>query len=1017
MSSSGRFVAVRRGERIEVMDALGASPRRPVERAADDFAIVGSALWVLGGGTIERLAIDGLRPIAPVIDVGPGALRLDAAPGDTASVLVTGARAFVIDAAHDPVQTFDVPANRAPLLHLGGRRVLVGTSPLHLVDAGRGETARFACRERRALAASYLFGGRALAVLFEGAFTVLTPQGSVIHRIALPDVRAWAIAEQRGTAFLALDGGPLLAIDLRYGRITGELCAPFAIDEMAVDGAGQFAAFAGEGTFVHLPITELARAAPPMADASDAAREPDDAAATTPPVPAEPVAPCAEPPPSVIPPGWSPRTLGEPLAPFTVEPTSDAEPYESAQAHVDELLDVVVALAARAIAEAWNSGRLSVPANDRRPFEREVLAILGDTGGYATDVLAELHERVSRQASRVAQRAAATIAAGHSLPWIDLARDLGLSAMATQVLAVALAPYVRGEVARLYGVLANDEHRPLVDRYLIETVIAGNDPALRAAVAEELAPDAPLVRYGLVHHDPRSALFGALVVDEVVVERVRGRRVVDARAVTVLREADRPFDALQLASEFRRTLLDAVGARHSMEEPLRLVLRGRAGCGRTTAIAALAARVEYSVAAIDAHRIAGHGEPFAEALRVELRRARLARAIPVVSGLELPREHADDEALIQEVLRAHPGPIVLRTSPEALLPLDPGYVSIALPALNETERLAFWHAALERADLTCRDPGLLATRYRIGPGTITRIVQKVARDRDAGDVGERLDAAARQHVTARLQNLATRVTRLPQWEQVALPEDILDSLKELIARVRHRRAVFEDWGFDTKMTTSRGLSALFYGPPGTGKSMVAGLIARELGLDLYRVDLSRVVSKWIGETEKNLSQVFDAAEDGQVVLLFDEADSLFAKRSEVKSSNDRYANLEVNYLLQRLDAFEGICLLTTNLDGSIDPAFKRRMTVRLQFPFPDEDMRTRLWAAHVPPQTPIAGPLDFADLARRFPLSGGYIRNSALRAAFLAAQEARPLAHEHLVRAVQLEYRELGKLSTTGHME
>jgi hypothetical protein len=1000
--------------------ARGASPRRVLERDAEDFAIAGAALWVLGGGTIERFAIDGLRPITPAIDVGPGASRLSVAAGEAAaSAVVTGARSLVVDTSAEPVQTFELPPAAEALFHLGGRRVLAGGSPLRILDAGR-ELARIACKDRGALAASYLFGGRALAVLCEGAFVVMTPQGGLIHRIAVPDVRAWAIAEQRGIALLALDGGPLISVDLRYGRVTAELETPFAIEDLAIDAAGQFAALGGEAAFVHVPITELARATPKAVEAPAEAETapPDDAAVTAPSAIAEPVVPAPEAPAApALPAGWLPRALGEPLAPFTADASGDAQPYASPQEHVDDLLDVVVAIAARAIGEAWNSGRLSVPSEDRRPFEREVLAILGCAGGYAGDVLAEFDDRVARAARRAAGRAAATIAAGRSLPWIDLARDLGLSAMATQVLAVVLGPQLRGEVARLYGVLANDEHRPLVDRYLVETAIAGGDPAIRAAVAEELAPGAPLIRYGIIHNDPRSALFGSLVVDPVVVDRIRGRRTVDARAITVHRDGDRRFEALQLDSEVRRALVAAVGDARGAHEPLRLVLRGRAGCGRTTAIASLASLVGYRVAAIDAHRLGGDGERFAHALRVELTRARLARAIPVVSGLELPRENPDDEALIQEVLRAHAGPIVLRTSPEAILPLEPGHTSITLPPLNETERLAFWRSALARAEMTCADPARLATRYRIGPGTIERIVQEVARERVDGDAGPRLDAAARQHVTARLQNLATRVTRLPQWEQVALPEDILDSLKELIARVRHRRAVFEDWGFDTKMTTSRGLSALFYGPPGTGKSMVAGLIARELGLELYRVDLSRVVSKWVGETEKNLSQVFDAAEDGQVVLLFDEADSLFAKRSEVKSSNDRYANLEVNYLLQRLDAFEGICLLTTNLDGSIDPAFKRRMTVRLQFPFPDEDMRTRLWAAHVPPQTPIAGDLDFAELARRFPLSGGYIRNSALRAAFLAAQEARPLAHEHLVRAVQLEYRELGKLSTTGQME
>jgi len=199
--------------------------------------------------------------------------------------------------------------------------------------------------------------------------------------------------------------------------------------------------------------------------------------------------------------------------------------------------------------------------------------------------------------------------------------------------------------------------------------------------------------------------------------------------------------------------------------------------------------------------------------------------------------------------------------------------------------------------------------------------------------------------------------------------------------------------------------------------MVAGVIARELGLELYQVDLSKVVSKWIGETERNLSAIFDASEDGQVVLLFDEADSLFAKRTEVKSSNDRYANLEVNYLLQRLDAFDGIAILTTNFGGSIDPALKRRLAFRLLFPFPDEETREQLWRVHLPPELPISGRLDLKRLAARYQLSGGYIRNACLRAAFLAAEGGCALTQEHLDRAVVLEFSELGKISTSGVIE
>jgi SpoVK/Ycf46/Vps4 family AAA+-type ATPase len=290
-------------------------------------------------------------------------------------------------------------------------------------------------------------------------------------------------------------------------------------------------------------------------------------------------------------------------------------------------------------------------------------------------------------------------------------------------------------------------------------------------------------------------------------------------------------------------------------------------------------------------------------------------------------------------------------------------------------------------------------------------------DRVSDDASPAVEAYIRQTRDARLGQFARRVDRLASWSSVVFPPDILDSLRELVARVRHGRQVYETWGMNRTIATARGLTALFQGPPGTGKTLVAGVIARELGLDLYQVDLSKVMSKWIGETERNLSTIFDAAEDGQVVLLFDEADSLFAKRTEVRSSNDRYANLEVNYLLQRLDSFEGIAILTTNIGNSIDQAFKRRLSFRLSFPFPDEDTREQLWRAHLPPELPIAGTLTLDALARKYQLSGGYIRNACLRAAFLAAQDETSLHQRHLERAVALEFAELGKLSNSGTID
>jgi SpoVK/Ycf46/Vps4 family AAA+-type ATPase len=199
--------------------------------------------------------------------------------------------------------------------------------------------------------------------------------------------------------------------------------------------------------------------------------------------------------------------------------------------------------------------------------------------------------------------------------------------------------------------------------------------------------------------------------------------------------------------------------------------------------------------------------------------------------------------------------------------------------------------------------------------------------------------------------------------------------------------------------------------------MVAGALARELGLELYRVDLSRIMSKWIGETERNLAGVFNAAEEGHAVILFDEADSLFTKRTEVKTANDRHANVEVNYLLQRLDSFVGIAILTTNFGAAIDAAFKRRLSFRISFPVPDEDIREQLWQKHLPRTLPTAGDLDLAALARKYQLAGGAVRNCVLRAAFLAAAEDQALSQDHLLRAIRLEYRAVGKLAEGGPLE
>jgi len=294
----------------------------------------------------------------------------------------------------------------------------------------------------------------------------------------------------------------------------------------------------------------------------------------------------------------------------------------------------------------------------------------------------------------------------------------------------------------------------------------------------------------------------------------------------------------------------------------------------------------------------------------------------------------------------------------------------------------------------------------------------VAIEASPGSAAERLDGVRlplasmtrqerREHARRGLRGLATRVEASAGWDDLVLPETQADTLRQIAAHVRHKALVNDEWGFAAKHPRGLGLTVLFAGPSGTGKTMAAEVIAVELGLDLYRIDLATVVSKYIGETEKNLRKIFSAASDTDAILLFDEADALFGKRSEVRDSHDRYANLEVSYLLQQMEAYRGAAILTTNLPHALDPAFMRRLRFVVQFPFPDATARTRIWRSVFPSQTPV-GSLDWGQLAQ-LNVAGGVIRNIATLAAFRAAADGGRVEARHILAAVRTEYTKLDK--------
>jgi hypothetical protein len=428
-----------------------------------------------------------------------------------------------------------------------------------------------------------------------------------------------------------------------------------------------------------------------------------------------------------------------------------------------------------------------------------------------------------------------------------------------------------------------------------------------------------------------------------------------------------------------------------------IVIEGPRGSGRSTAVARAMGR---PVVELDGATKLDDGALIA--LRREIA---LGVAQPVI---------ANADGMAKELgpfLDAVPGPIVLTSAMPAIdLGTTRPIVRLAWPLPESTVRRALWEQA---ASSPTGDLDTLAHRYRVGAGVIGRAVASVRaqhgkRTLDAQDLIHGL----RHNIAEDLGGLAHPVTVTQTWDDLVLADDTRDHIQALLSRVKHAHHVLQQWSYRSKIARGTGVPALFSGPPGTGKTMVAGLLARDLDLELYQVDLSQVVSKWVGETEKQLAKVFDAAEQGHALLLFDEADALFGKRTaDVKGANDRYANLEVNYLLQRVEAFGGITILTTNLDTAIDPALKRRLAAHIVFELPDDDERTTLWKRLVTTDAaPLAANLDFEQLSRMFPkMSGANIRNAALAAAFLAAGDrSKEITQQHLVRAGRAEYRSMG---------
>jgi hypothetical protein len=454
-------------------------------------------------------------------------------------------------------------------------------------------------------------------------------------------------------------------------------------------------------------------------------------------------------------------------------------------------------------------------------------------------------------------------------------------------------------------------------------------------------------------------------------------------------------------------------AASGIRDKLAITLRGPRGSGRRAAAHRIARSIGKSLLVVPMPALLAAEKRTQRALLAgALAAARLRDAVPYLAEADamyddsgaIAADHADAIEHAASVI------VVGTTGRGGHLELRRPQMSVAIGRADLDDRERAWRAVLPAEQVGVA--GELAARYVIGPGAIADVAGEAARYAAAARTSldaDALEAAIARRLSLRLGTFGTVVARKARMTELVLPDDVIDTLRDMIAMVRERAQILERWGYQRHLGISRGVAALYSGEPGTGKTMAASVVASELGLELVRIDLSAVVSKYVGETEKNLAKIFDEAQDAHAMLLFDEADSLFGKRTELKSAQDRFANLEVNYILQRMETFDGVSVLTTNAESAIDPALQRRLNFRIRFPEPEVEERARLWKQLLPPSTGL-GELDFTALAERFDMTGGYIKNAVVRAAVVAARAGRALIADDLWTGAHHEYVEMGKV-------
>jgi len=658
----------------------------------------------------------------------------------------------------------------------------------------------------------------------------------------------------------------------------------------------------------------------------------------------------------------------------------------------------------------------------------------GPSTGPAEPDLATLTAAVTHLQADITAKKKESLCRGLVLRLHELATLFDLSAFDIDILLICVLPELDLRYQRLYAYLQDDvtKKSPTVD--LVLRLLAGSFQA-RLSAREAFSPEGPLTKHHLIrfHDEPvqrtTPLLARSLQADERITSYLLGADEIDAHLLPFAHVTNPKLKLHDIILGDETTGHLGKLITHCSHEGIICHLHGAYGVGKQASAEAVCSELGRPMLLVDVDRMAAADAPLELLVCLVFREGRLQNAALYFDGYDslLGEEKAvkpEYESIIAELER-YPQWVFLsgesEWQPKGILYNKP-FVHVELPIPSYRERLQLWEGQRSGDSALTDDVNVsdLAGKFRLSGGQISDVVAAARslvlwRDpQNESITAHDLYTACRRQFRGTLKALAHKIQPKYSWDDIILPKDQMEQLREICSYVKYYHVVYGDWGFDGKFSTGKGLNVLFAGPSGTGKTMAAEIMANELGLDLYKIDLAAIVSKYIGETEKNLDRIFREAQTSNAILFFDEADALFGKRSEVRDSHDRYANIETAYLLQKMDECEGTVILATNLRKNMDEAFARRMHFSVEFPVPDESDRNRIWQGIFPPDAPLVKGVDLPFMARQFKITGGNIKNVALSAAFLAAQDGGCITMENLIRATRREYQKIGRLCTEG---